>query len=203
MEPFCGVAEQYEHADARPWRFAVGPLQAGKGSATLSMAYAAAAFADSCLKAMAGQPGIEECAYVQVGLRFPEMASKSLQLDRVCTLSPSLLLFVPVSCVVSKGMPCTALSACSPQACVARHSCCGCCVAHSAKPCSVQSHVHPRLPFFASRLRLGRDGVEEVLPLGQLNAYEEEGLKVCVTMRGHLVKGTYVARWSATPIVCW
>jgi malate dehydrogenase len=41
-------------------------LQAGKGSATLSMAYAAAAFADSCLKAMAGQPGVEECAYVQV-----------------------------------------------------------------------------------------------------------------------------------------
>jgi lactate/malate dehydrogenase, alpha/beta C-terminal domain len=43
-----------------------GPLQAGKGSATLSMAYAAAAFADSCLKAMAGRPGVEECAYVQV-----------------------------------------------------------------------------------------------------------------------------------------
>jgi hypothetical protein len=42
----------------------------------------------------------------------------------------------------------------------------------------MQSHVHPRLPFFASRLRLGRDGVEAVLPLGQLNAYEEEGLKV-------------------------
>jgi lactate/malate dehydrogenase, alpha/beta C-terminal domain len=49
-------------------RCAVVMLQAGKGSATLSMAYAAAAFADSCLKAMAGQPGIEECAYVQVAL---------------------------------------------------------------------------------------------------------------------------------------
>ena len=32
--------------------------QAGKGSATLSMAYAAAVFADSCLKAMAGQSGV-------------------------------------------------------------------------------------------------------------------------------------------------
>ena len=40
--------------------------QAGKGSATLSMAYAAAAFAESCLKAMAGEPGVVECAYVQV-----------------------------------------------------------------------------------------------------------------------------------------
>ena len=35
----------------------VSVLQAGKGSATLSMAYAAAVFAESCLKAMAGQSG--------------------------------------------------------------------------------------------------------------------------------------------------
>ena len=41
------------------------------------MAYAAAAFADSCLKAMAGQPGIEECAYVQVGLHFYEIVSNA------------------------------------------------------------------------------------------------------------------------------
>lgn len=51
-------------------------FQAGKGSATLSMAYAAAAFAESCLKAMAGQSGIEECAYVQV--------SCDLRLSQVC-----------------------------------------------------------------------------------------------------------------------
>ena len=39
----------------------IGPRpqpQAGKGSATLSMAYAAAVFAESCLKAMAGQSGL-------------------------------------------------------------------------------------------------------------------------------------------------
>jgi malate dehydrogenase len=91
--------------------------KAGKGSATLSMAYAAAAFADSCLKAMAGQPGVEECAYVQ-------------------------------------------------------------------------SHAHPRLPFFASRLRLGREGVADILPLGQLSAYEEEGLKaVEKELAGSIQKG--------------
>lgn len=39
-------------------------MQAGKGSATLSMAYAAAKFAESCLKALQGQPGIVECSYV-------------------------------------------------------------------------------------------------------------------------------------------
>lgn len=41
-----------------------------------------------------------------------------------------------------------------------------------------QSHAHPRLPFFASPLRLGREGVESILPLGRLNAYEEEGMQV-------------------------
>lgn len=45
----------------------------------------------------------------------------------------------------------------------------------------MQSHAHPRLPFFASRLRLGRDGVEDILPLGQLNAYEEEAMKVPIS----------------------
>lgn len=80
--------------------------QAGKGSATLSMAYAAAAFADSCLRAMAGEGGVVECAYVE-------------------------------------------------------------------------SHLVPGLPFFASQLRLGPHGVTEILPLGQLDALEEEGLQVC------------------------
>jgi malate dehydrogenase len=40
-------------------------VQAGKGSATLSMAYAAAAFAESCLRAMAGESGVTEYAYVE------------------------------------------------------------------------------------------------------------------------------------------
>lgn len=38
--------------------------KAGAGSATLSMAYAAAEFATSCLRAMAGEKGIIECSYV-------------------------------------------------------------------------------------------------------------------------------------------
>lgn len=39
--------------------------KAGKGSATLSMAYAAARFASSCLAALAGATGVVECAYVE------------------------------------------------------------------------------------------------------------------------------------------
>eukprot|EP00475_Leptophrys_vorax_P005987 TRINITY_DN13643_c0_g3_i1.p1 TRINITY_DN13643_c0_g3~~TRINITY_DN13643_c0_g3_i1.p1 ORF type:complete len:409 (+),score=46.56 TRINITY_DN13643_c0_g3_i1:109-1335(+) len=38
--------------------------KAGAGSATLSMAYAAARFAESCLRAMDGDPDVFECSYV-------------------------------------------------------------------------------------------------------------------------------------------
>merc|ERR1712173_204709 len=38
--------------------------KAGTGSATLSMAYAAARFTDSLIKAMSGQEGVVECAYI-------------------------------------------------------------------------------------------------------------------------------------------
>jgi len=39
--------------------------KAGAGSATLSMAYAAARFTDSLIKGMKGQEGVVECAYVE------------------------------------------------------------------------------------------------------------------------------------------
>ncbi|MCI02451.1 malate dehydrogenase glyoxysomal, partial [Trifolium medium] len=38
--------------------------KAGAGSATLSMAYAAAKFANSCLRGLKGEAGIVECAFV-------------------------------------------------------------------------------------------------------------------------------------------
>jgi malate dehydrogenase len=52
--------------------------KAGKGSATLSMAYAAAAFAESCLRAMAGESGVTEYAYVESSVveGVPFFASK-------------------------------------------------------------------------------------------------------------------------------
>ena len=39
--------------------------KAGKGSATLSMAYAGALFGDACLRAMAGEKNVQEYSYVQ------------------------------------------------------------------------------------------------------------------------------------------
>ncbi|MED6122270.1 hypothetical protein PIB30_038289 [Stylosanthes scabra] len=77
--------------------------KAGAGSATLSMAFAAAKFAESCLRALRGDAGIIECAYI----------------DSQVT----------------------------------------------------------EIPYFASKVRLGRGGIEEVLPLGPLNDYERESLE--------------------------
>ncbi|KAL4335395.1 hypothetical protein GQ457_07G015010 [Hibiscus cannabinus] len=77
--------------------------KAGKGSATLSMAYAGAVFADSILKGLHGVPDMVECAFVQSTVT--------------------------------------------------------------------------ELPFFASKVRLGKSGVEEVLGLGPLSEYEKEGLE--------------------------
>lgn len=42
--------------------------QAGAGSATLSMAWAAARFAESCLRALSGEGGIVECSFVASGM---------------------------------------------------------------------------------------------------------------------------------------
>ncbi|CAL0328871.1 unnamed protein product [Lupinus luteus] len=77
--------------------------KAGKGSATLSMAYAGAYFADAVLKGLNGVPDVIE-------------------------------------------------------------------------PSFVQSNVTD-LPFFASKVRLGKNGVEEVFGLGTLSDYEKQGLE--------------------------
>uniref|UniRef100_M8BK59 Malate dehydrogenase n=1 Tax=Aegilops tauschii TaxID=37682 RepID=M8BK59_AEGTA len=43
--------------------------------------------------------------------------------------------------------------------------------------CSYIASQVTELPFFASKVRLGRSGVEEVLPLGPLNEFERAGLE--------------------------
>ncbi|WOG92966.1 hypothetical protein DCAR_0312244 [Daucus carota subsp. sativus] len=76
--------------------------KAGTGSATLSMAYAAVKFAESCLRGLRGDASVVQCSFV---------ASQVTE-----------------------------------------------------------------LPFFASKVRLGHHGVEEIYPLGPLSEYERAGL---------------------------
>eukprot|EP00898_Chlorokybus_atmophyticus_P006998 jgi/Chlat1/729/Chrsp104S01214 len=95
--------------------------KAGKGSATLSMAYAGALFADACLKGLNGVEGIVECSYVESTVT--------------------------------------------------------------------------ELPFFASKVRLGRNGVEEVMGLGQLTDYEQMWLdKLKPELQSSIEKGFAFAR---------
>ncbi|CAO2836217.1 unnamed protein product [Amaranthus hypochondriacus] len=77
--------------------------KAGKGSATLSMAYAGALFADACLKGLNGVPDVVECSYVESNVT--------------------------------------------------------------------------ELPFFASKVKLGKNGVEEIYGLGTLSDFEQQGLE--------------------------
>ncbi|CAH8281802.1 unnamed protein product [Eruca vesicaria subsp. sativa] len=91
--------------------------KAGAGSATLSMAYAAAKFADACLRGLRGDANVIECSFVA-------------------------------------------------------------------------SHVVTELPFFATKVRLGRIGAEEEYQLGPLNEYERVGLeKAKEELAGSIQKG--------------
>ncbi|XP_074587039.1 malate dehydrogenase, glyoxysomal isoform X2 [Curcuma longa] len=95
--------------------------KAGAGSATLSMAYAAAKFADACLRGLRGDAGIVECAFV---------ASQVTE-----------------------------------------------------------------LPFFATKVRLGRGGAEEIFPIGPLSEYERVGLeKAKNELAGSIEKGVSFIR---------
>jgi malate dehydrogenase len=69
--------------------------KAGAGSATLSMAAAAAEFADACMRGMQGEPGVVACAYVQSSLTdLPFFASKCVLL-RVCPHAHSVGALTP------------------------------------------------------------------------------------------------------------
>lgn len=97
--------------------------KAGKGSATLSMAYAGALFADACLKGLNGVPDVVECSFVQSSIT--------------------------------------------------------------------------ELPFFASKVRFGKNGVEEVLGLGALSDYEKQGLEALLPeLKSSIEKGIKFANQS-------
>ncbi|KAJ4841964.1 hypothetical protein Tsubulata_039044 [Turnera subulata] len=61
--------------------------------------------------------------------------------------------------------------------------------------CAYVASEVTELPFFASKVRLGRNGVEEVYPLGPLNEYERAGLeKAKKELAGSIQKGIAFVR---------
>jgi len=90
--------------------------KAGAGSATLSMAYAAARMAEACLRGLSGESDVYECSYVASDVTD--------------------------------------------------------------------------LPYFATKVRLGPSGAEEVMPIGDITEYESEWLaKLKVELKGSIEKG--------------
>jgi len=58
----------------------------------------------------------------------------------------------------------------------------------------VESTVEPSVPFFSSKVELGKNGVEKIHPVGQLNAYEEELKEACLKeLAGNIKKGVEFA----------
>jgi len=95
--------------------------KAGAGSATLSMAYAAARFGESCLRGLAGEADIYECAYVDSDVT--------------------------------------------------------------------------ELAYFATKCKLGKEGIEEVLPTGDITPYEAGILEKCkAELTGSIAKGIKFAQ---------
>ncbi|KAJ0040205.1 hypothetical protein Pint_27808 [Pistacia integerrima] len=61
--------------------------------------------------------------------------------------------------------------------------------------CAYVASQVTELPFFASKVRLGRYGVEEIYPLGPLNEYERAGLeKAKKELAGSIQKGVTFIR---------
>ncbi|KAF9672657.1 hypothetical protein SADUNF_Sadunf11G0065900 [Salix dunnii] len=127
--------------------------KAGKGSATLSMAYAGAVFADACLKGLNGASDVVECSFVQSTItELPFFASKVI----LATLFEHNKLFVRLNISDDKS--------------IAVHM-------HFAVEVLYFYTIVNIVLFLCLQVRLGKNGVEEVLGLGPLSDYEKEGLE--------------------------
>ncbi|KAH8312911.1 hypothetical protein KR067_001976 [Drosophila pandora] len=82
--PYLGEAKEIEKLIHRIQEAGteVVKAKAGNGSATLSMAYAGAHFVDSLLRAIGGQEGVVECAFVASELTEAPFFASSLELGR-------------------------------------------------------------------------------------------------------------------------
>lgn len=54
----------------------------------------------------------------------------------------------------------------------------------------VESTVEPSVPFFSSRVELGKNGVEKILPIGEVTDFEKDLLKDCIAeLQKNIAKG--------------
>ncbi len=137
--------------------------KAGAGSATLSMAYAAARMAESTLLGLLGEPNMFECAFVD----------SDVSACRASFVVSCLPCMEASSCVCATGQ-----WHCLMQVCV-----------------GVLPQVVPEVPFFATKVQLGKEGVVKVQPLGPLNDFEQKALDAMLPeLKAQIAKGIKFAQ---------
>ena len=139
--------------------------KAGAGSATLSMAAAAAQFAHSCLRAMSGErwgggAQVELVFFLTHGLKgvrfqLVKEVNQRLVSNMLCSNSTR-------NHLTERGVT----------------------------ECAYVASSVTKLPFFATKVRLGASGVEQVMGLGRMTPFEKAGLeKMLPELGGSISKG--------------
>ncbi|KAE9456375.1 hypothetical protein C3L33_11719, partial [Rhododendron williamsianum] len=168
--------------------------KAGKGSATLSMAYAGAIFADACLKGLNGVPDVVECSFVQSSItELPFFASKYRRL-RSGEGRDGLQGVKKVGDRMN-GDALWGLEAVGNSwlASLHRDALWGLeALGNSLAVCAPSVESVERMS-----VRLGKNGVEEVLGLGPLSDFEKQGLENLIPeLKSSIEKGIAFANKS-------
>ncbi|XP_028094479.1 malate dehydrogenase, mitochondrial-like [Camellia sinensis] len=152
--------------------------KAGKGSATLSMAYAGAIFADACLKGLNGVPNVIECSFVQSTItELPFFASKVIGLN----LPIFKIVRIYYSCMLMCNIGTFFRYILFFLYCITK----GVIYIFWEYTKNVIDMLAMRRFFryilyfyiILQKVRLGKNGVEEVLGLGPPSDYEKQGLE--------------------------
>lgn len=169
------------------------PVQAkaGAGSATLSMAAAAARFCAACLRAMGGQPGVVECAYVASSLTdLPYLASQ-------LRLGPAGIEGGWVGAVGGWAGAASRGQLQEQSGRVRAHKRCTRAPCHCGL-CHCGCYSHPLFPPCVNCRPPAPPPCAEFLPLPRLNALERENFEAMKEeLRGSIDKGVRFAQQAA------
>ncbi|KAL0320624.1 UNVERIFIED_CONTAM: Malate dehydrogenase, mitochondrial [Sesamum radiatum] len=153
--------------------------KAGKGSATLSMAF-----------------GVTQNHLIPIGNSQMRKPFEFLKWSHDLVLKPYSAMYIGIKWVLCDAVGAVA-SLCYAGAVFADACLKGLNGAPDVVECSFVQSTVTELPFFASKVRLGKNGVEEVLGLGPLSDYEKQGLEALKPeLKSSIEKGVAFVRDS-------
>jgi hypothetical protein len=104
-------------------------------------------------------------------------------------LNSGLLLAALAATCHCRGQPCSCLPAASPPT-----------SPHATRPPACPQLV-PDVPYFASKVLLGPEGVAKVMPIGDMSAFEKEGYeKMLPELKAQISKGIAFAAEGPAPV---